>query len=77
MLIRVDNDGVSCMTEAEGLARQSHGIGLRNVGERLEKLYPDDHAFEVRQGSEGKYQVTMNLPLRTISVSTHGLAEAA
>lgn len=44
-------------------AGDSDGIGLRNLRERLQALYPDDHAFSAGAGGDG-FRVALDLPWR-------------
>ena len=59
LVIRVDNDGVGNVESAE-----AGGIGLSNIGERLARLYPDQHEFTRTAGTDGGYSVRIALPLR-------------
>jgi len=38
-------------------------IGIANVGTRLERLYGADHAFAAGRGADGRFQVSIALPL--------------
>jgi two-component system, LytTR family, sensor histidine kinase AlgZ len=40
------------------------GLGLRNVRERLVKLYGDNHRFELCQAVDGSCEVSIELPFR-------------
>lgn len=44
-------------------AGDSDGIGLRNLRERLQALYPDGHAFSAGAGGDG-FRVALDLPWR-------------
>jgi len=39
-------------------------IGLRNVRDRLQALYPQRHAFDAAFDADGRYRVRLRLPLR-------------
>lgn len=41
---------------------QGHGIGLKNIRERLAFFYPEAHQFEAVAPSSGDYQVTIEIP---------------
>lgn len=41
-------------------------IGLRNVRERLQALYPQRHAFEAGADADGRYRVRLRLPLSPV-----------
>ncbi|MBX9401643.1 histidine kinase [Lysobacter sp. BMK333-48F3] len=41
-------------------------IGLRNVRERLQALYPQRHAFEAGIDGDGRYRVRLRLPLQPV-----------
>jgi hypothetical protein len=48
--------------EAAGGA--SHGVGIRNVAERLKKLYDGGHGFTARHLAGSRFEVAIELPLR-------------
>ena len=77
LLIRLDNDGPAPAAGAETAARESLGVGLANVGERLAKLYPDDHRFTVDAREGGSYTVRIVLPLRAADAEVQAWAAAA
>ena len=62
--IAIGNDGAPPGgTSAQGVERSS-ALGLRNVADRLAKLYPGDHAFAANLRDEGGYDVRIDLPWR-------------
>ncbi|RDZ27260.1 sensor histidine kinase [Lysobacter silvisoli] len=40
------------------------GLGLRNVRERLDKLYPGAYTLQAARDDDGRYRVRLRLPLR-------------
>jgi len=48
----------------------SEGIGLRNVRERLQRLYGADHEFHISNRPEGGLLVEMKIPFRNFSPDT-------
>lgn len=56
MQVRDNGNGVSSPH------REGHGIGLRNIKERLTFFYPNAHQFEIESPSGGGYQVTIRIP---------------
>lgn len=64
LLVRVGNDGVREQASLDEEARHSSLVGLRNVSERLAKLYPGDHSLEARPRDDGGYDVALDLPFR-------------
>lgn len=75
--IRVLND--SCCADAltDTSVEKSGGVGLRNVAERLAKLYEDTHDFAVTEGKDGMYQVAITLPLRLATETSQAWNRAA
>jgi two-component system, LytTR family, sensor kinase len=45
-------------------AECSAGLGLSSTRERLRRMYPEDHEFEIRRLSEGGTEVRIAIPLR-------------
>lgn len=70
--IRVHNDGVAADPPATARpgTDESAAIGLRNVRERLQQLYGDEHRFELTIAEDGHCQVSIDLPFRHATVST-------
>lgn len=62
--LRVRNDGATAEAGQAKREDRSSAIGLRNVRERLEKLYADDHHMEYGPTHDGGYAVTIELPFR-------------
>ena len=62
--LRLRNDGVDAPSEAVDRASRPSGVGLRNVRERLVKLYGDDHRFELSRAVDGSCEVNIELPFR-------------
>ena len=63
--LRLRNDGVAAPPEGVDRAGRQNGLGLRNVRERLVKLYGDDHRFELCQTVDGSCEVSIELPFRS------------
>lgn len=57
--IRLVNDARTGLAGTE-----SHGVGIRNVAERLKKLYGDAGRFTARHAQGSRFEVTVELPLR-------------
>jgi sensor histidine kinase YesM len=62
LLLRVRDDGVG-LPGGWRLDRDA-GVGLRNAAERLERLYPRAHRFEVAPAPGGGVEVVVELPFR-------------
>ena len=62
--LRLRNDGVAASPEGVDRASRQNGLGLRNVRERLVKLYGDNHRFELCQAVDGSCEVSIKLPFR-------------
>ncbi len=66
--ISLRNDGL-----ADALRRDSTdetasaSVGLRNVRERLERLYEDNHRFELAFADDGRCEVSIDLPFRRVA----------
>jgi two-component system, LytTR family, sensor histidine kinase AlgZ len=52
-------------TSTRDAESRSGAVGLRNIGERLAKLYPGAHAMHAGVQANGCYRVVLQLPLRT------------
>jgi LytS/YehU family sensor histidine kinase len=39
------------------------GLGLANIGARLEELYPESHSFRAGPTADGGYRAEISLPL--------------
>ncbi|QBE67409.1 sensor histidine kinase [Pseudoduganella lutea] len=58
--IRLVNDArIAATKDGESL-----GVGMRNVADRLKKLYGDASRFTARQLADNRFEVTIELPLR-------------
>ena len=70
LCLRVANEG--CRPQAsETSAGTAHSlaIGLRNVRERLENLYPGGHRFESEAREDGHYTVIIDIPFHEAEAS--------
>ncbi|WP_190285608.1 sensor histidine kinase [Montanilutibacter psychrotolerans] len=64
--LRVRNDGVGSPGNDGAATRASAAsVGLRNVSERLERLYPGDHSLDARALDDGGFEVRMSIAFRT------------
>lgn len=64
--LHLSNDGVPSATEA-GEPRPA--IGLRNVRERLTRLYGAAHEFDLRLAADGGCRVEISLPFRALATA--------
>lgn len=62
LCLRLNND-TEPATSADAAPRAS-AIGLRNIQQRLEKLYPGEHSFDAGPRADGGFQVRVSLPFR-------------
>ena len=60
-----DGDGTGRTLSGDGLPDTSNGIGLRNVRERLERLYGENHRFSLRPSTTGGLAAQIWLPFHT------------
>ncbi|TPG47681.1 sensor histidine kinase [Rhodanobacter glycinis] len=68
--IHLRNDGlIAAPTDSSSSPTGSAAIGLRNVRERLQHLYANDHAFELTLAGDGSCQVRIDLPFRRMSAA--------
>jgi signal transduction histidine kinase len=51
-----------------GHASKGHGIGLRNIRERLMFFYPEVHEFAAEARESGGYEVTIQIPFEQATV---------
>lgn len=58
--LRLSND----TAPAADAAPRPGAVGLRNIRERLQKLYPGEHAFRAGPGPDGGFEVQLSLPFR-------------
>jgi Putative regulator of cell autolysis len=69
--INLRNDGLvdtpKCTIAGEN---DSASVGLRNVRQRLQRLYENDHRFELALAEDGSCQVLIDLPFRRVTDET-------
>lgn len=68
--VRIRNDSTAAAATPADERLQPSMLGLRNVSERLAKLYPDEHTMGTRAEQNGDYQVDIELPFREAAVPT-------
>jgi two-component system LytT family sensor kinase len=59
--LQVRDDGLGI--DPEGSPRTRKGVGLANIQSRLEQLYAGEHRFELANGPDGGFIVSIDLPL--------------
>jgi two-component system sensor histidine kinase AlgZ len=64
--LRLRNQGV---TRTDAVAASHPAIGLRNVRERLARLYGAAHGFEFELAADGDCHVRISLPLHTVATA--------
>ena len=64
--ISLRNDGIATTAYEAPLPGKSSAIGLRNVRERLDKLYGEQHHFEFVLAEGGSCTVLIGLPFRPV-----------
>jgi two-component system sensor histidine kinase AlgZ len=57
------NDGPPAQAKLEP-DRQSYRIGMRNVAERLARLYGDEHLFSFEEKGQSGFEVTLAFPVK-------------
>lgn len=63
--VAIANDTAgAAMPGATDAAARGERIGLRNLTERLQALYPGDHALRAGGEADGTYRVELDLPFR-------------
>jgi two-component system, LytTR family, sensor histidine kinase AlgZ len=63
--LRLRNDGLAGTSGRAGAGQtEASPVGLRNVRERLLRLYEHDHRFELEFADDGSCQVFIDLPFR-------------
>lgn len=72
LAVSVGNDGAAPGSTSAQAAERSSAIGLRNTAERLEKLYPGDHAFVANARADGGFDVCVDLPYREAPIPADG-----
>ncbi|MGC1549401.1 MAG: histidine kinase [Rhodanobacter sp.] len=71
------NDGVAEDVEKAPLPSRASAIGLRNVRERLDKLYGEQHLFDLMLADDGSCTVRIALPYRLATSLTEPRAATA
>lgn len=72
------NDGITGATpRASSDESESSALGLRNVRERLGRLYGHDHRFELDIADDGSCQVSIELPFRLLPATPSAPARSA
>ena len=66
MEVRDDGPGFS----VDARTRGSEGVGLTNTRQRLERLYGDDHVFEIGDDPGGGARAVLEIPFRRSEEST-------
>lgn len=64
-------------TGAAEAAGDSHRVGMRNVAQRLSRLYGERHRFVARRGADGVFTVDIELPLRRDAMAGAAWVRAA
>ena len=65
LVLEVRDNGPGLAAELDASTRP--GVGLSNTRSRLEKLYGERHRFEMNNGSDGGFVVTLAFPLQPAS----------
>jgi two-component system sensor histidine kinase AlgZ len=69
--ISLHNDGLADTPERMRSGEtDSASVGLRNVRERLQRLYENDHRFELALAEDGSCRVLIELPFRRVTDET-------
>lgn len=58
------NDGPPLAPADQESGQGSYRIGMRNVAERLARLYGQDHAFTLTPKADGAFEVDISIPIR-------------
>jgi two-component system LytT family sensor kinase len=59
-----DNAYLDAKTETKGQTASSHtGVGVQNIVERLNVLYPNNHRFKIIRGLTVGYRVQISIPM--------------
>jgi two-component system sensor histidine kinase AlgZ len=65
--IRLQNEMASPELKPDEVKKNSCGVGLRNVMERLENLYADRHQFSVISEQDAQFLIRITIPYRSAS----------
>ncbi len=57
---------------AQARDRRREGVGIRNTRSRLEQLYGDEFRFDLTNGANGGFEVTLQIPYRVGAGETGG-----
>ena len=68
--VTIGNDGAAQGGAGARAPDRGPMLGLRNIAERLARLYPEDHAFAANAREDGGYDVRIDLPWREASATT-------
>jgi hypothetical protein len=59
-----DNAYLDAKSETKGQTASSHiGVGVQNIVDRLNVLYPDKHSFNITRGQTAGYRVQISIPM--------------
>lgn len=59
-----DNLYLDAKSDSKGQTASSHtGVGVQNIVDRLNVLYPDNHHFKVNRGLNAGYHVQISIPM--------------
>jgi sensor histidine kinase YesM len=59
-----DNAYLDSPLEAKGQTASSHtGVGVQNIVDRLNVLYPNNHSFNIIRGETVGYRVQISIPM--------------
>jgi len=72
LTVEDDGDGTESTFTGDGIPNVSSGIGLRNLKERLERLYGDDHRMSLRPSTTGGLAAQIWIPFHTDPMTPKG-----
>lgn len=75
LIIELRNDGVP--TPSDGREQRSTAIGLNNMRQRLDVLYPGSYSVDFAVNGEGACTIRLALPLRQATPATFAEARSA
>jgi LytS/YehU family sensor histidine kinase len=59
-----DNAYLNAASDVKGQTASSHtGVGVQNIVDRLNVLYPDKHSFTITRGKTAGYRVQISIPM--------------